>query len=228
MTLPAESDSFTRRILLVEDQDLTRGLLKQALEGAGFEVCAVADAASAARVVVDFDPDGALLDIELGDGPSGLDLAHSLLKRAPWLGVVFLSRLPSAALAGGEAPPELPTIAYLDKTEVASPERIISALNAVLTESASRDEHRDDLQQQRPLASLTTGQEQVLHLMAQGMSNSEIAEVRGVSVRAVENKIQRILAAMGIEPGPAVNARVLAVRAYLEATAESAGSRDGG
>ncbi len=68
-----------RKILVVEDESLLRNLIANLLESEGFLVQSAGSAVEAKRVAKLFDPDLALLDIELGDGPNGLDLAESLL-----------------------------------------------------------------------------------------------------------------------------------------------------
>ena len=70
-----------RRVLIVEDEGFTSGLLCAALKGAGFDVHAASSAAEARRAVADFDPDAALIDLNLGSGPNGVDLAHILHTR---------------------------------------------------------------------------------------------------------------------------------------------------
>jgi DNA-binding NarL/FixJ family response regulator len=49
------------------------------------------------------------------------------------------------------------------------------------------------------------------------MSNTEIAEQRDSTVRAVEHLIRRTLTAAGIEGDPTVSTRTAAARAYIEA-----------
>ena len=46
-----------RRVLIVEDEGFTSGLLCAALKGAGFDVYSASSAAEARRAVADFDPD---------------------------------------------------------------------------------------------------------------------------------------------------------------------------
>ena len=82
-----------RKILVVEDESLLRNLIANLLESEGFLVQTAGSAVEAKRVAKLFDPDLALLDIELGDGPNGLDLAESLLALYPGLSVFFLTHI---------------------------------------------------------------------------------------------------------------------------------------
>ena len=64
-----------RRLLVVEDDALTASLLAETLVSQGFEVVTAHDVVEALRAVDIFDPDAALIDIALGEGPNGIDLA---------------------------------------------------------------------------------------------------------------------------------------------------------
>jgi two-component system, OmpR family, response regulator len=66
------------RVLLVEDDPLTREVLSAALTGTGFEVHTEADGARVERVAQSFRPDIALIDMRLGDGVNGLTVARRL------------------------------------------------------------------------------------------------------------------------------------------------------
>jgi DNA-binding NarL/FixJ family response regulator len=65
---------------------------------------------------------------------------------------------------------------------------------------------------------LTDGQVDVLRLMSEGLSNSEIARRRGVKEKAIEQTISRIAKRLEIPAGSEVNQRAQLVRAYFELT----------
>lgn len=67
------------------------------------------------------------------------------------------------------------------------------------------------------LAALTRKQREVLHLMAMGYSNAEIARQRGVTVSGVEQAVTAIFKAMSLEVGNHLAPRVEAVRRYISA-----------
>jgi two-component system, OmpR family, response regulator len=69
------------RILLVEDDDSLRELLRASLQREGWEVLAVGDAKAGEDAVDRFSPDVAILDIRLGEGPDGLTLAKRIRQR---------------------------------------------------------------------------------------------------------------------------------------------------
>jgi len=67
------------------------------------------------------------------------------------------------------------------------------------------------------LAVLTRKQREVLHLMAMGYSNCEIARKRGITVSGVEQAVTAIFKAMQLEVGSDLVPRVEAVRRYITA-----------
>jgi DNA-binding response OmpR family regulator len=66
------------RVLLVEDDPLTREVLSAALVGTGFEVHAEPDGSRVERAAATFRPDIALIDMRLGDGVDGITVARRL------------------------------------------------------------------------------------------------------------------------------------------------------
>jgi DNA-binding NarL/FixJ family response regulator len=80
------------KIGICEDDSFTRFTLAAALAFADVQVVfSAADAASAiAEAKVDM-PHAAVIDLHLGSGPNGVDLARSLRKLSPEIGIVFLT-----------------------------------------------------------------------------------------------------------------------------------------
>lgn len=209
------ADAFTRRLLIVEDDPLTGALLADVLRGHGFEVQVVNTAVQARGAARTFDPDAALLDIQLGDGPSGVALAHVLHATFPHIALLFLTRFPDQR-AAGLVEADIPAgCGFLRKDRIADAEYLLTALNAVMTDHPA--DHRDDLASDRPLAALTRTQMAVLRMVAQGRTNASIARERGTSESAVEHAIAGITRALGIAAGTDVNPRVEAARLYIAA-----------
>ena len=71
-----------RSVLLVEDDNLVRAALAAGLTHHGFDVTAVGDARSAMASFATNPPDVAVLDLHLGAGPTGLDLAVGMRERS--------------------------------------------------------------------------------------------------------------------------------------------------
>ena len=156
-----------------------------------------------------------MLDVELGGGPTGFDLADALRTSVPDLPIVFLTNLPDPRFA--ERTSEgLPTrVAYLRKTDLDHVDVLADTLDAALRGRDLLPRH--DRKPDRPLAELTRKQIEVMRLVAEGRSNAGIAEERGITVKAVEDTISRACAALGIDTKSEGNARVAAARRFLEA-----------
>ena len=205
-----------RTIVVVENESLLRDLIARSLEAAGFDVSTAANAADAKRAVKATDPDVCVVDIELGPGPNGFDFAEYLSREAQDVGVVFLTNLPDPRFANRDSKSISQNQAYLRKSQLVDSKELIEAVNAVLKEQ-DVDKFRHDQNQTRPLAELSKRQISVLKLVAEGQSNSQIAEERGTTVRAVEGMVSRIFIALGVDAQGVGNARVEATRMYLSA-----------
>lgn len=206
----------SRKVLVVEDDPLLRSLIADGLKGNGFAVSVASNAAEAKRVILEVDPDVALLDIELGNGPTGIDLAEYLSSQAPHIAIVFLTHLPDPRFAGEDASSIPKRAAYIRKETITQPGVLTEIIERVIRDDISHD-LRHHLDPSRPLADLSKSQISVLRSIALGMSNAEIAEQRESTVRAVEHLIRRTLLAAGIEGDPSVSTRTSAARAYIEA-----------
>lgn len=208
----------SRRILVVEDDPFLQSLIADTLIGSGFAVETASNAAKAKQILATFDPDAAVLDIELGDGPNGIDFADLLVRQFPHTAIVFLTHLPDPRFIGfsSEAIPK--KAAYIRKETITEKGALVAIIEVALRDGAQKNrELRTDLDPNRPLANLSKSQISVLRSIAQGFSNSEIAEQRGSTVRAVEHLIRRTFAAIGIDANQTLNARTSAVRAYVDA-----------
>jgi len=202
-----------RRILFVEDEHFTRTAVTSSLTGAGFQVHAFATVAEALDALEECDPHALVTDLDLGSGPSGIDLIQRVAQNRPWVGLVILTAHRSVTLAvglPGDIPPETVMVV---KGDMGSMEDLSAAIEqsisqAVLTPTGGHTESSSD-----PI-SISAAQAEILHLMAEGLSNSGIAERRGTTLRAAEAMVQRTLHALGIAPDREFNARVLAVRMW--------------
>jgi len=192
---------------------MTMTLLSRLLTDEGFEVAHASDVGQARALVNSFDPDAMLIDISLGPGPTGADLAHVISKQRPDIALLFLTRHPdlrSAGLGDVEVPPNC---GFVRKDKVSDPGYLVEAIEQVLRDHAG--EVRDDTDPTRPLGSLTEHQLEVLRLMALGYTNESIATRTGAGRSTVERWVAGILQEMGIDPRGELNPRVEAVRRYV-------------
>ncbi|MGA0083203.1 MAG: response regulator [Candidatus Nanopelagicales bacterium] len=201
-----------RRILIVEDEPLMSALLQQSLTSADFEVEAAIDAAQARKKIEAFDPDILLLDISLGDGPSGLHLAHAIDKTRPDIAILILTKHPDAKSATSEGLDIPPRVGFLRKHLVNDVNYLLNAIEKVLSDRSS--EVRQDFQSESPINKLSEQAVLILSLIAQGFSNNEIAIRTKLSVKSVERWIDIIYKELEIAKSGEINQRVEAARRY--------------
>lgn len=208
-----DSTPITRRVLLVEDDPFSRGLVAEALRNAGLDVTVAGDARSAASLFDEVDPDALIVDVNLGPGADGIELANAMRSRAPYLAVLVLTRFPSPAIAGmtHRIPPHA---AFLSKDAAEDPRMIVAALESALADDVPAV---TGVSPYSPLARLTPAQLAVLRMVAEGWTNAEIAAKRGSTVRAIEKLTHRTIVSLGIPEDARRNARVEAVRYYVAA-----------
>jgi DNA-binding NarL/FixJ family response regulator len=198
------------RILLVEDHALVRAAVHHALDQAP-DLEVVGDSASAEdalRCVTDLRPDVVLIDIDL-PGMRGTELVRELAPRFPqtWLVMLTVSRserdLLDTIRSGARG--------YLSKD--LSPDALVKAMRGIrdgimpmsrrdatllitrLTEAAGR--HRPVGRAMLP--ELTPRENEVLSLLADGLTDREISVALGISRRTVESHVRNVLEKLGVD-----------------------------
>lgn len=202
---------------------MTATLLGATLTSAGFDVAHAGDVVTAVDLLHAFDPDAALLDIDLGHGPNGIDLAHVIAANRPDVAVLFLTQHPDVRTAGSAAGSVPADFGYLRKDMVTNPDVLLHALESVLSDLGATVRH--DVLTDNPLSKFTSTQIEVLRLAARGLSNSAIARQRGTTERSVERILAAVFSTMGIRDSADVNPRVEAVRRFVAAAGLPASER---
>ena len=220
------------RIALGEDSLIVREGVRQLLDlDPEVEiVAAVGDELSLRQACEEQRPDVVLTDIRMPPTHTdeGIRLAAELRTTHPEIGVVILSQFsdPTYALAlldhGSDGR------AYLLKERVHNRAELMAAIHAVaaggsmidpkvveaLVAARSRVEHS-------PLNELTARELEVLAEIAQGKSNTAIAETLFLTKRAVEKHINAIFWKLGLAEGTDVSRRVKAALMFLAEDAAS-------
>jgi DNA-binding NarL/FixJ family response regulator len=213
-TMPA-TDS---RVLVVEDNAFTRTTLCGALRDAGVDVVGeTGSAAEAIRLGRTVMPEAALLDLDLGEGPNGADVAVELRTLAPAIGIVILTSYEDPRLTGRNLDHLPSNIVYLVKGNL-DDARTLSTAIADAIDLASSETSAGPSAVPAPtgdVARLTDRQIEVIRLVAEGLSNAEIARQRYISETSVERIIMRAARELGIPTESSSNRRVLLTRAYL-------------
>jgi DNA-binding NarL/FixJ family response regulator len=212
--------SHQLRIAIVEDEDLFRDLLGLALERHErfLVVGSFSNAPEALARIPNLEPDLVMLDIDLGGSMNGVELGMALQKHIPNLGVVLLSNHQDLEFVAGLGA-EVQRWSYLLKKSVRDLKVLVRALEGTADGLVVLDPHLvASMKPQRGvLSTLTARQLDVLRLIAQGYSNSGIAESLGIAAKTVDNLTNVIYQTLDVVSHSASHARVKAVLAYLEA-----------
>lgn len=196
--------------MVVEDDAFTRALVSSLVTSLGYEVVAeVASVTEAMALAHERRPDLAVLDLDLGEGPTGVHLAYGLRRLNPNIAIVMLSSYGDPSWMGQRRRP--PSGArYVVKGEMSDASVLADALADALESPLVARE----IEHTRP--PLKEGQWEILRLVAAGYTNAEIARRRSLTEEAVKKAVTRLVRQLAIDPGEEGNARVLLARAYTQ------------
>jgi DNA-binding NarL/FixJ family response regulator len=201
--------------MVVEDNQFIRSSVAGSLRLAGLDVvleCSTALAAVQGALAT--MPEVAILDLHLGDGPSGIDIAVGLRRKLPELGIVLLTSFADPRMMSTQLPALPAGTVYLVKQQVADTAEIVAAIHTAQKNIQVSAKTGPKLAK----APLTDAQIEVLRLVADGLANAEIALRRQVSEKAVEQTISRIAKRLGISADSKTNQRAALVRQFFELT----------
>lgn len=214
------------RVVVGEDEPLFREGIVRVLEQAKFEVVGVAgDAPDLLRKTGAHKPDVVVTDIEMPPEKTddGLRAAIEIRRTRPETGVVVLSqyledRYP-LELVGDRAE----GVGYLLKQRVGDLKLFVDSVRRVAAGGTALDPQVVQRMVGRrraasPLDDLTPREREVMTLMAEGRSNTGIAEELIVTVPAVERHVTSIFDKLGLRQTREDHRRVLAVLQYLRET----------
>jgi DNA-binding NarL/FixJ family response regulator len=213
------------KILLVEDNSALRGAMKTGLEATG-EVQVMGEVTSgedALTLCLDSPPEAILMDVQLAGEMNGIQAAVAIRRELPRLPVVFYSIQDDDAyyrdfLRSGI----LSHYAYVRKSNYLLPASIVPLLRDAAAGRSSIDpeievrvqevRHKDEYD---PLALLEPNEREVIALVAQGLTNEQIAEqLRFRDKRAVSRTNGQIYAAWRLNETP-TDEKVARTRAAL-------------
>jgi DNA-binding NarL/FixJ family response regulator len=216
----------TLRVALADDHYLVREGTRRLLEESG-EVKVVAAVENAEQLLTAVDrlvPDAVVTDIRMPPQHQleGIEAAHRIRAEHPAVGVVVLSQYANSMYAFELFKEGTAGLAYLLKDRVGDLGELLRAVHAVAEGGSVIDPVVvDELLNRRRsglslLDTLTERETEVLSKMAEGLSNSGIAEALFISGSAVEKHINAILVKLGLPPEQTdTHRRVAAVLTFL-------------
>ena len=213
------------RLVIAEDAALLREGLAGLLEDAGHSVVArVGDGDSLLAVVAEHDPDLAIVDVRMPPTyeDEGMRAAAEIRRTHPRTAVLVLSQhvesrhaVDLVGAGGG--------FGYLLKDRVLDVDEFLEAVERVTNGGSALDPEvvRQLLTppENDALGELTPREREVLGLMAEGRTNAGIAKQLWLTEKTVETHVSSILGKLGLSHLADGHKRVLAVLAYLRASA---------
>ena len=212
------------RLVIAEDTALLREGLAGLLEDAGHTILGrVGDGESLLAVVAEHEPDLALVDVRMPPTyeDEGMRAAAEIRRSHPETAVLVLSQHVESRHAvdlvgsGGG-------FGYLLKDRVLDVDEFLDAVERVSRGGSALDPEvvRQLLTPQTDaLGTLTPREREVLGLMAEGHTNAGIAKQLWLTEKTVETHVSSILGKLGLSHSAEGHRRVLAVLAYLRASA---------
>jgi len=202
------------RAVVADDSVLLRDGVVRLLQDAGIEVvAAVGDGDALVASVVAARPDIALVDVRMP--PTHTDEG---IRAAIEVAVLVLSQYVEERYASDLLSGDTAGVGYLLKDRVVDVDDFVATVRRVAAGGSAVD--AEVVRQligrtSRELDRLTPRELDVLELMAEGLSNSGIAERLVVSLGAVEKHISNVFTKLGLEHETSAHRRVLAVLTYL-------------
>ncbi|MFF1816530.1 response regulator [Kribbella sp. NPDC058245] len=212
------------RIVVAEDLYLLRDGLVRLLETFGHEVVATAATGpETLQALLTHRPDVAVVDVRMPptNTDEGLTAALSARREVPGLPVLILSQHVEQLYARELIADQAGGVGYLLKDSVFDADQFIDALERVAAGGTALDPAVVTKLLARPaaephLARLTERERSVLALMAEGLSNSAIAQRLFLSDSAISKYTTTTFDKLGIQADDSANRRVLAVLTYLK------------
>jgi DNA-binding NarL/FixJ family response regulator len=166
-----------KRILILEDEIIVALDIKEILENLGY-VCRVFHVFGTAIQAIDsFHPHLVICDINIGDGPSGIDFVRQAQNRIPGLAVIYLTAFSDrqmVELAGKTHPLNYILKPWSDHQIRVSVEMAFDYIQL-------------QPEQSKILADLTHAELKILELIAQNKKSKEIADMLFISEKTVKN-----------------------------------------
>ncbi len=203
--------SRSHKVLIVEDELFTQKLICEIITNLGNKCEAASSVNEALTLVKSFSPELIITDLDLGPGPTGIDLLNKVDKEFPEIKLAVLTAHTSPNLVDIRFKGLPSRVQYIVKADLHASnsfENILkNAFEQTTTITTSKSIPPDAIY-------LSATQADLLKLIAQGLSNQAIADKRGTTLRAVEALINRTYQALKLNENDSLNLRVEAVKLW--------------
>lgn len=193
------------KVFLLDDHEVVRRGLRELLESTGeMEVVGEAGLAEEAlRRIPATQPDVAVLDVRLPDG-DGIEVCRDLRSKDPSLQCLMLTSysddeaLFDAIMAGAAGY----VLKQIRGTELVDAIKKVASGQSLLDPSLTAkvlERLRTGGAEDKKLEALTDQERRILELLAEGLTNREIAERMYLAEKTVKNYVSNLLAKMGMQ-----------------------------
>jgi DNA-binding NarL/FixJ family response regulator len=197
-------------VVVIDDDTFVRSSLTAGFKSFGIRVVDTAmNFVDALEICRNQSVDVAIVDLDLGPGPNGVDICYSLRKHFPNIGLILLTSYRDPKIADPDIKLLPKGTRFLSKTSLDDFQLLVKEVIAAKVKPLSKTYRFTDK------SPLTIVQLEVLRMVSEGLSTSEIAQRRKVSEKAIEGIISKIHTVLGLEKSKTRNQRVQLARAYF-------------
>ena len=192
------------KVFLLDDQEIVRRGVRDLLESAG-DIEVVGEAGTAAEAIARVPatrPDVAVLDVRLPDG-SGIEVCRDLRADDPELRCLMLTSFTDDealidSIVAGAAGYVLKEVRGTDIVDAVR--RVAAGQSLLDPQAAARviERLRNPPQEDERLAALSPQERRILELLAEGMTNRQIAERLYLAEKTIKNYVSNLLLKLGM------------------------------
>ena len=213
----------TKPKLLIVDSD--KALLTNLASALNAKKYGIVGTATESTAAIEYfgrvKPDVLITEVDLGNGPNGttgVDLAIHLRSSFPMLGILFCTAISDKDLIS--APARIIESSYvLPKSKITKMDIIELAIKESIRLIRSPETPSHDIFKINSTSdskgSLAKSDLALLALIAQGLSNKEIANSKSIALKSCENAIARLAKKLEVPHTAETNQRVMLVREYF-------------
>jgi DNA-binding NarL/FixJ family response regulator len=193
------------RVFLLDDHEVVRRGIRDLLwaEKSMVVVGEASGAEEALEKIPQTQPDVAVLDVRLGEGPSGIEACRDIRSSHPEVSCIMLTSFSDdeALFASIMAGASGYVLKQIRGSELVSAIQRVAAGESLLDSAVTSrvlDRLRNPPAEADPLGDLTPQERRILDLISEGRTNRQIAEVMFLAEKTVKNYVSHLLAKLGM------------------------------
>jgi DNA-binding NarL/FixJ family response regulator len=160
-------------------------------------------------------PEVVVLDLDLGDGPNGYELALIMRQINPELGIVFYSSFNDERFIIKRNSQKLNKYVFLRKNQIINDDAIYEAIKQALEKITDNSKYSNQ-EIAKYYENFNEREIELMNYVASGFSNKKIASLFKIEIKSCENAISRLAKKLNLPQEDSTNQRILITRKYLE------------